>query len=83
MVIKSRGIDGGDVVCMGEKRNTYRVLVGKTEGNNYLEDLRTDGRIMLKWILKKKLGTAGIGLNWIRLGKVVNFISSKNIGLKV
>jgi len=32
-----------------EKRDVvYRVLVGKTEGQNHLEDLGVDGRIMLK-----------------------------------
>jgi hypothetical protein len=34
-------------------RGTYRVLVGKPEGKNYLQDLGVDGRIVLKWIFKK------------------------------
>ena len=36
---------------MGETRNTDRVFVGKCErtGNN-LDNLGTDGRIILKWI---------------------------------
>jgi hypothetical protein len=29
--------------------NAFRVLVGKTEGNNHLEDLDVDGRIIFKW----------------------------------
>ena len=33
---------------MGEKINVYRVLVGKSEGKNHLEDLGIDGRIILK-----------------------------------
>jgi hypothetical protein len=30
----------------GEKRNAYRVLVGKPEGERQLEDLNVGGRIM-------------------------------------
>jgi hypothetical protein len=33
---------------MGEKRNTYRVLVGKSEGREPLENVVLDGRILLK-----------------------------------
>jgi len=43
----------GHVTPMGEKRGEYRVLVGKAEGRSHLEDLGVDGRITLKWILKK------------------------------
>jgi len=32
----------------GEKINAYRVLVGKSEGKNHLEDLGVDGRKILK-----------------------------------
>jgi hypothetical protein len=35
---------------MGGRRGAYRVLVGKPEGRNHLEDPGTDGRIILKWI---------------------------------
>jgi hypothetical protein len=30
---------------MGKKRNTYRVLVGRPEGNRPQEDLSLDGKI--------------------------------------
>jgi hypothetical protein len=35
-----------------EKRNAYRVLVGKVEGD-HLEDLHAGGRLILKLILEK------------------------------
>jgi hypothetical protein len=35
-----------------ERRNEYRVLVGKQEGS-FFEDRGTDGRITLQWILNK------------------------------
>jgi hypothetical protein len=38
----------------GEKRNVYRVLIGKPDENNHLKDLCVDGRIILKSILKKE-----------------------------
>jgi hypothetical protein len=40
----------------GEMRNMCKILVGKPEGRNHLEDLGVDGRIILKWILKNRLG---------------------------
>jgi len=39
---------------MGNRRGTYSFLVGGTpEEKRCLEDLGIDGRIILKWILKK------------------------------
>jgi hypothetical protein len=35
----------------GEKRNVYRVLVGKPEGKSHWEDQDVGGWIILKWIL--------------------------------
>ena len=43
----------GLVACMGERRSVYRVLVGKPEGKNHLEDPGVDGRIILRWIFGK------------------------------
>jgi hypothetical protein len=48
---------------MGENRGVYRVLVGKREGRNHLEDPGVDGRIILKLIVEKWDG----GMDWINL----------------
>jgi len=39
--------------CSTYGRGAYRVLVGKPEGGDHLEDSGIDGRIMLRWILSK------------------------------
>jgi hypothetical protein len=36
------------VACMEEIINTHKVLVGKPEGKNHLEDVGVDERITLK-----------------------------------
>jgi len=41
----------------------YRVLVGKLEGKNHLEDPGVDGMIILSWIFRKREG----GMDWIDL----------------
>ena len=40
----------GHVAHIGARRGVYRVLVGKPEGKNHLEDPVVDGRIILRWI---------------------------------
>ena len=45
----------------GARRGACRVLVGKHEGRDHLEDLVIDGRIVLKWILEMWDG----GMDWI------------------
>jgi hypothetical protein len=40
----------------GEKRNAYRILVGKPEGNRPLRRLRVGGWTILKWILERQDG---------------------------
>jgi hypothetical protein len=41
------------VLSMGEMRNTYIILVGKSEGNIHLGDVDLDGSLISKWILNK------------------------------
>ena len=44
-----------------KKRGTYRVLVGKPEGKNHLEDPEVDGRIILIGSSRRGMG----GIDWI------------------
>jgi hypothetical protein len=43
----------GHVACMGARRATYSVLVGKPEGSRPVERPRRDGKIILKSIFQK------------------------------
>ena len=38
---------------MGDRRDTYRMLVGRPEGKKHSQDLGVDGRIILKRIFMK------------------------------
>jgi len=53
-VVKSRRIRwAGHEARMEERKSVYRVLVGKSEGKNHLEDPGIDSRIILKWFFRK------------------------------
>jgi hypothetical protein len=41
---------------------------GDLRDRDHLEDLGIDGRIILKWILKKWNGGAGTVVVWLRIG---------------
>jgi hypothetical protein len=43
---------------MGEERKVYRVLVGKPEEGDHLEDQGVDGRMGSEWILRRLAGGA-------------------------
>jgi hypothetical protein len=62
--IKSRIMRwAGHVARMGEGRNVYRILVGKPEGKNHLEDQGVDG-------IKMDLREIGWGcVEWIHLAQ--------------
>jgi hypothetical protein len=45
---------------MGEERKLYKVLVGKPEGKNHLEDQGVDGRMGSDWILGTLAGGLGV-----------------------
>jgi hypothetical protein len=65
-IIKSRRMRwAGHVAQMGEKRNTYRLLVGKPEGKRPL------GRPKRRWVdIRMDLGEVGWGdVDWIGLAK--------------
>jgi hypothetical protein len=52
----------GHVARMGEKRNAYRILVGKPEGNRPL------GRPRRRWVDNIKMDLREIGCIWLRIG---------------
>jgi hypothetical protein len=53
---------------MGEDRKVYRVLVGKPEGKNHLEDQGVDGRMESEWILGILAGGVYSGSGWLQIG---------------
>jgi len=61
-MMKSRIMnEAGHLAHMGNRKAAYRVLVGNLRKRDHLEDLGLHGRIILKWIFKKR-GT-GHGLS--------------------
>jgi hypothetical protein len=59
---------GGPCSTNGEKRNAYRLLVGKPEGKRPLGRPRRRRGIILGWILEKWNGVMWTGLVWLRTG---------------
>jgi hypothetical protein len=58
----------GHIACMGKMRNVYKILVGKLEGRDHLEDLGTDGKIILELIAGKLGRKIWAGFICLRLG---------------
>jgi hypothetical protein len=46
----------------------YRVVVGKPEGKNHLDDPEEDGMIILRWVFRKRYWAAWTGSVWLRIG---------------
>jgi hypothetical protein len=73
-MIKSRRMRcAGNVARMGAKRNTYRTLVGKSEGK------RQVGRPRRMWVdnIRMDLKEGGVvwtGLIWLRIGTSGGFL---------
>jgi len=57
----------GHVECIGDWKGVYRVLVGKPEGKEHLEDPAVDGKIILKWIFRRWDVRAWTGLILLRI----------------
>jgi hypothetical protein len=50
-MVKSKRVRwDGYVARMWVRRNAYKILVGKSQGKEYLGDLSIDGRIMMNMI---------------------------------
>jgi hypothetical protein len=50
------------------RRHAYRVLVGKSEERDHLEDPGVDERVILRWIFRKWDVGAWTGSIWLRIG---------------
>jgi hypothetical protein len=44
--------------------------VGRAEENRPLGNPDVDGRIILRWIIRKLEGFVGTGWSWLRIGRV-------------
>jgi hypothetical protein len=66
-IIKSRRMRLAGHVARMEKRNAYKLLVGKPEGKRPLGRPRLGGWIILGWILDRWDGVMWTGLVWLRI----------------
>ena len=53
---------------MGEDRGVHRVLVRSLRERGHWGDQDVDGRIILRWILRKLEWVVGTGWSWLRIG---------------
>jgi len=61
---------GGACSAYGERTSVYRILVGKPEGEDHLGEPGVDGRIILRWIVRKWDVGLWTGWSWLRIGTV-------------
>jgi hypothetical protein len=67
--MKSRGMRwAGHVVYMGKKRNAYRILVGKPEGQRPLGRPRCRWKDNIQMDLREYDGVVWTGFIWLRVG---------------
>ena len=59
---------GGACGTYGERRGVYRTLVGNLREGDHWGDPDVDGKIILRWILRKWEGVVGTGWSWLRIG---------------
>jgi hypothetical protein len=68
-VIKSRRMKWAwHVTSMGKGRGVSKVWVGILEEKNQLGDPGVDGRIILRWIFRKRDVVVWPGSSWVRIG---------------
>jgi hypothetical protein len=58
---------GGACSAYGGRRGVYRILVGKPQEREDLEDPGVHGRIILRWIFRKWDVRAWTGSSWLRI----------------
>jgi len=56
------------ITHMWKRRKAYSVLVNNPERKMPLEDLRMDGRLILKFVVKGKNSREWTGFIWLKMG---------------
>ena len=67
-VTKSRMRWTGHVARMEEGRGVHKVFWGNLRERDHWGDQDVDGRIILRWILRKWEGVVTTGWSWVRIG---------------
>jgi hypothetical protein len=76
-MIKSRRMRwAGHEARMGERRNAYRILVGKSERKRPLLRQDVDGWTILEWILRE---IEWVGLDWDQWRTLMNTIMNLRV----